>query len=119
MSLPKSRLMVFAPDIHYPEINKQALNALLSFLDHNKVDGFIFGGDQFSNNEISHHNKKKIIFKKQGSYKKNTEGFDRDVLSQIERRLPKTAERYWIQGNHERFETDLVDEQPELEGTIE
>lgn len=115
----QSELFVFAPDIHYPEINKQAANAMLDFLSRNKVKGFILGGDQFSNNEISHWNKKKVIFRETGSYKKNTEGFDKDILSPIEKFLPKDAEKYWIQGNHERFETDLIEENPELQGSIE
>ena len=115
----KSELHVFAPDVHYPEVNKKALAALLDFLQHNKLKTFIFGGDQFSNNEISHWNKKRIIFKQPGLYKRNSDGFDRDVLTKVEERLEKTTNKIWIQGNHERFEQDLIDEQPELEGTIE
>lgn len=117
-SIKQSKLWVFAPDIHYPEHNKEALRALIGFVKSNKVEGFIFGGDQFSNNEISHWNKKRIIFKSPGSYKRNSEGFDRDVLSPLETALG-SAKKVWIQGNHERFEQDLIDEQPELEGTIE
>jgi predicted phosphodiesterase len=114
----QSKLWVFAPDIHYPEHNKPTLNALHSFVRQNEIEGFIFGGDQFSNNEISHWNKKKPIFKSPGLYKRNSDGFDRDVLTPLEKAL-RSARKVWIKGNHERFEQDLLDAQPELAGTIE
>jgi hypothetical protein len=111
-------LWVLAFDIHYPKVHKPTFNAMLDFLDKNKVVGFAFGGDQHDNAEISHHNKRRIIFRETGSYKKNTEGFERDILGPIESRT-KEARRVWIDGNHEHWERQLVEANPELEGTIE
>jgi hypothetical protein len=95
---------------------------MLKFIKENEIAGFIFGGDQHDNAEISHHNKGKPLFKEPGAYKANTDGFRRRILdplaSGLARHSPK-ASLVWILGNHERFEQDLIEEQPELKGTID
>jgi hypothetical protein len=117
----KPGLWVLAYDIHYPKVHWKTFNAMLDFINKNKskIVGFGFGGDQFDNAEISHHNKRRIIFREVGSYKRNTVGFDKCILTPIERALPRGVERHWIQGNHEHWERQLVEESPELEGSIE
>lgn len=116
-SLPKTYVVLH--DIHYPEYDKPTFDAAMDFIAHNKIAGLILGGDQFNNEEISHHTKGKPFYRERASYKRNTDGFERDILSALENRLAKTAERVWIIGNHDRFEHDLIEEQPELEGIIE
>ena len=116
-SKPKVYLVVH--DLHYPLVNWSTWNAALDFLAHNKVDGFVFGGDQFDNAEISHHNKGKPIFKERASYRRNEHGFKHDIFVPLMKLLPKNAERVWIVGNHDRFEQDLIEAHPEMEGTIE
>lgn len=106
-------------DLHYPLVNWPTWNAALDFLSHNKVDGFLFGGDQFDNAEISHHNKKKPYFKDKGAYAKNEKGFKKDIFVPLMARLKPNAERVWIIGNHDRFERDLVESNPEMEGHVE
>lgn len=115
----ETELWVAAYDIHYPMYHKPTFNALLDFLNSNSVDGFVFGGDQFDNSCISHHNKGKGLYKLPGQYAAETKGFDRDVLSAIERLLPDTAERVWIEGNHDHWEFELVETHPELLGSVE
>jgi hypothetical protein len=123
MSSTKSQagVWVAAFDVHSPKIHKPTWNALLHFVNDNKkiVTGFLFGGDQNDNGEISHHNKKKIIFRSPGAYRRNTDYFDQNVLRPVEDALSPTAKRVWIEGNHDDWENQLVQEQPELLGTIE
>lgn len=106
-------------DLHYPKIHQPTFNAALHFMRENKVSGFVFGGDQFDNEEISHHNAKKPKFKPRASYRNNEHGFKHDVFVPLMRVIPRGVPRVWIIGNHDRFEYDLVEAQPELEGTVE
>lgn len=105
-------------DIHYPKINKPTFNAILDFLQKNKVDGLVFQGDQLDFETISHHTKGKPLYRVRNGYMKDIRGFETDVLKPIEKALKPSAERYWIKGNHERFEFDMIEEQPELEGLL-
>lgn len=116
--MTKPKIWVVAHDIHYPAYSKPTWNAMMEFVDDNDIAGFIFGGDQFDNNEISHHTKGKPIYRERASYQRNTTGFAREILGPLERSLGK-SERVWIIGNHDRFEHDLIEEQPELEGIVE
>lgn len=115
-SQPKT--YVVAHDLHYPEYSKETWNAMMEFIKDVKPSGFIFGGDQFNNEEISHHTKGKPFYRERASYKKNTDGFERDILTPLSKNLGK-ADKVWIVGNHDRFEHDLIECQPELEGIIE
>jgi calcineurin-like phosphoesterase family protein len=111
-----SQLFVFAPDLHFPEHDRPTVNALLDFLGRNKVSGFILGGDQFHNEEISHHNRGKNIYKPTGSFKRNEQRFEKEFLTPLERALPHDCKKSWIVGNHDRWESDLDEAQPELQG---
>lgn len=112
----KPKIYVAAYDCHFPKIDKPTLAAILDFLDSNKVDGFIFGGDQLDLECISHHNKNKPLYRTRAAYKQDINGFREKVLEPVEARLKKGAEKTWIIGNHERWEHDLVETNPELEG---
>lgn len=112
-------LWVLAFDIHYPLVHKPAFNAMMDFLTKNAVRGFVFGGDQMDNSSISHHNVRRILFREPGAYAKATAGFDKDILIPLEKLIPKDSARIYISGNHDFWEKQLVEENPELEGTIE
>lgn len=112
-------LHVLGFDAHYPKINRPALGAMLAFLQHNKVESFTFGGDQLDLECISHHTKGKGLFRLPGAYRRDVAGFDEEVLQPVEALLPKGCRRVWHIGNHERFEQDLVEEHPELQGTVD
>lgn len=111
-------IWIFAPDIHFPETDWPTFNAMKDFATRNTIRGFIMGGDQLDNTAISHHNKKKIIFRERGAYARDTKGFDAKILTPMEAAIGK-AERVWIEGNHDNWETQLVEENPELEGAVE
>jgi len=110
---------VVLADIHYPKVNKPTLDAVLDFLSQNKVDGLVFQGDQLDFENISHHTKGKPLYRIRRGFMNDVEGFERDVLVPIENQLKPTCEKYWIVGNHERFQDDLIEEQPELENVVD
>lgn len=113
-----SQLYVAGYDSHAPYFHRPTVNALLDFLSKNKVDGFIWGGDQLDNDCISHHTKGKPLYRTKRAYLNGVDCFRENLLQPVEERLPKGAERIWIVGNHERFEADLIEEHPELEELV-
>jgi predicted phosphodiesterase len=120
LSKDSSSLYIFAPDIHYPLVHWPSFNALLDFLDKNDVSGFIFGGDQFDNQEVSPHTRKKPKLRFEAkTLSINAKGFDKKVLTPIEERLSETCQRIWIEGNHDDWLSQYIEEHPELEGSLE
>lgn len=114
----KVKQAVAVYDLHYPQVHKPTLNAVLDYVEKNPPEVFIFGGDQFHFDCISHHTKHTPIFRTRRSYLNDIEGFDKNVLTPLEKLLPKGCEKVWIIGNHEDWEQDLINEQPELEDAI-
>ena len=110
---------LWAYDTHHPKVSWRTFYCMLDFMDDWQLEGFGFGGDQFHNDEISHHTKNKPMFREKGAFKRNTISFERAILKPIEERLSKTTQRVWLVGNHDRWESDLIEEQPELDGIIE
>ena len=111
-----SQTYVCCFDLHYPRHHKPTWNAIIDFTKKFKPAGFIFGGDQFDNESISHHSKNKPILWKEGSYKSETTGFDKEILKPIEAALPKTALRRWHIGNHDDWEHEWVEQNPQWAG---
>lgn len=112
------RTAIAVYDLHYPQYHKPTFKAICEYLKENKPDVFIFGGDQFHFDCISHHTKATPIFRTRRSYINDIEGFDENILQVIEKLLPRGCEKVWIIGNHEDWEQDLINEQPELEDAI-
>jgi hypothetical protein len=115
---PQVKIYAVLADIHYPKIDYPTLNAVMDFLSTNKVDGLVYQGDQLDFENISHHTKGKPLYRIRNGYMSDIRGFDKEVLTPIEKLLDPSAEKYWIKGNHERFETDLIEEMPELEDVL-
>ena len=105
-------------DTHYPEHHKPTWKAIFHYLRENKPNVFVFGGDQLDLKCISHHTKNQPIYRTRRSYMNDIQGFDRDILAPLERVLGDDCEKIWIIGNHEDWEQDLINEQPELEDAI-
>jgi predicted phosphodiesterase len=110
---------VVLADIHYPKTDTPTLNAIKDFLSKNKVDGLVYQGDQLDFESISHHTKGKPLYRLRNGFMNDVRGFDREVLTPIDALLKPECERVWIDGNHERFAADLVEEQPELEEVVD
>jgi hypothetical protein len=113
---PKTYVVAF--DLHFPKHSKPTFAAMLAFIKAVRPTGFIFGGDQFDNAEISHHNRRKPLYKPVGSYKRNTLRFDEEILKPLEAALGH-AEKTWIVGNHDDWEREYIEGHPEFEGQIE
>ena len=117
--MPKQiKTYVVAHDLHYPHFCEKTWNAMMEFIKHVKPQGFIFGGDQYDNTEISHHTKGKPFYRERASFNRNTTRFTQEILKPLEQSLGN-AEKVWIIGNHDDWEHQLIEEQPELEGLIE
>lgn len=117
--MSKVKTYILAADLHYPVLDRSAWAAVMDYIRHNHIDGFVWMGDQLDMAEISHWNKSKPLYRKQGSLAANLEGFNKEILDPLDKALPANAEKVWITGNHERFITiDLIEEQPELDGML-
>jgi len=107
-------------DLHYPLIHKPTIAAAKDFIRKNrdKIAGFLLGGDEADNQEISHHTAGRPLLRAPGSYKRNTDGLDK-LLREFEEILPPEALRIWIEGNHDAWVDQLIERQPELQGSME
>jgi len=114
----KIRRCVAVYDLHYPQFHKATWEAILDYVKQNPPDEFVFGGDQLDLRCISHHTKNQPLYRVRRGYKNDLEGFERVVLKPLEAALPKTCKKIWIKGNHEDWERQLVEEQPELEDAV-
>jgi hypothetical protein len=117
--MTKPDVWVAGYDLHYPQYDALTVAAMLEFIADVKPKGFIFGGDQFDNAEISHHNRRKPIYKPRGAYDRNTKRFDEEILKPLERAISTRAERVWIIGNHDDWEREFIEGHPEFEGCVE
>jgi len=118
MAKPKIKQAVAVYDLHFPKIHKPTVKCFFQYCQENQPEVFLFGGDQFHLDCISPHTKKTPIFRRQRSYMNDMEGFDEEILTPLEKILPKKCEKVWITGNHEDWEQDLINEKPELEDAI-
>lgn len=114
-------MWIIYSDAHWPTTDMRTFRAMLDFITRNRkgIAGVIDLGDTFDNSSIAHHNKGKPIHHVPGSFAAETRSFDRDFLSPLESALPRRAKRIIITGNHTRFESDYIDEHPELAGVID
>lgn len=67
---------------------------------------------------ISHHTRGKPGLRAPDGYDRDVRGFDKHILSPLESLLPRGCQRIYHIGNHEVWERDLWEEQPELKGAI-
>lgn len=112
---------VSAFDIHYPHLKTKGgtWSAILDFVRRNKVGLFVFGGDNLDCGSISHHTKSKPLFRPRGQMLRDLEGFRRVCLDPVEKLLPRDCIKVWLTGNHEDWASQLIEEQPELEGLLD
>ena len=106
-------------DIHFPYVDWGTLRAGLDFLKREKVDILILGGDNLDCGPISRHTKGKPLFRPRGQMKRDLDGFNQKVLTPAEKLVKKDALKVWLTGNHEDWASQLIEEQPELEGLLD
>ncbi len=111
---------VLAYDLHYPAHDPASWGCVLDYVRRNRVDGFIFGGDQLDLSCISHHNVSKPLYRPKGALRSNLNGFKRDVLDPIDDVLGSKADKRFLIGNHEAWLTEqLAETNPELDGMLD
>ena len=112
----KIRRWVICYDLHYPKHDEPTWRAIKDFIVRNRVDGFVLAGDNFNNEQVSHHTRGKAMLRSRGGYLNEIREFDRDILKPVEKLLPRGATKVWLDGNHEAWSDQLIEEQPELDG---
>jgi len=112
--------VIILPDIHYPKHSKEAISAVFSFIKWFKPTTIVLLGDALEMDSINSWKRgkgsKKFFDGKR--LKKEYEGFDRDILTPLEK-LCKGATKIYMGGNHEEWANTLIDKEPTLEGMIE
>lgn len=110
------QLWVAVYDLHYPLVDKPTWDALLDFVTANRIDGFLFGGDQFDNQNLSPHTRGKPLLRNRAGFLREVQGFDKHVLSLLENKLSKGAEKIYIIGNHDDWTDQFIEVNPEFDG---
>jgi len=112
------QIALFLPDAHIPHHNKNICKALLKLMNDVKFDKFIIVGDFMDLGCISHWNKnrhKTLEMKRL----KSDYIIGNSLLDEFDKRLPKNCDKHFLEGNHELWATQLLEEMPALEGLIE
>ena len=109
---------LFWPDTHIPHQNEFACKAILKLMDDVRFDIMAIVGDYMDFGCIGHWNRNKhrtLELKRL----KNDYIIGNALLDEIDSRLPKKCEKHYLDGNHEEWIYDLLEEMPSLEGMIE
>lgn len=117
-SSDKYKIGIFWPDVHIPHHNEPACNAVLKLMSDIKFDICAIFGDFVDLGCISHWNRNRHRTLEMQRLKSDYIQANA-LLDEIDKRLPKTAKKYYLQGNHEKWADDLLEEMPQLEGLIE
>jgi predicted phosphodiesterase len=106
------------PDTHVPNEDKPSVRAVLSMMNDVAFDGLIIIGDFLDMASISHWNKAKRLTS-EGLRLKQQYAQGNALLDEICKRLPKGADMRWLDGNHEDWYYQLIEENPTLEGLLD
>jgi predicted phosphodiesterase len=110
---------IVGADLHFPSSHKPTVATMLDFVRDVHPAIFVFLGDQFDNQCISHHTKGQPGLRSMTTFRSDTDEFARQVLNPLEAALPKSATKVWIKGNHDFWVNDIYAEQPELRGQLD
>jgi hypothetical protein len=132
--MPRPQRFLWAFDIHSgkeqavvrgkrvvrPTDNPAAMRAFLRFAEDFEPDIFGFGGDQLNCGPVSHWHRGKPRLVEGFRMKDELDTFGEKILERVERLMRgKGKRRIWLNGNHEAWIDQFVDEYPQLEGMIE
>jgi len=106
------------PDTHIPHHNEKVCKAILKLMNDVSFDKFIIAGDFVDLGCISHWNKNRHKTLELQRLKSDYI-IGNSLLDEFDKRLPKNCDKYYLDGNHEKWSYDLVEEIPALEGMIE
>jgi len=121
MTKRKARRVVLLPDIHYPFHDELCMKAVYNFIRWFKPDELVLIGDAMDMTAASHWLKEKGKLKtlENKRIKEEYDGFDRDILTKLERIIPERCKKVYMGGNHEDWAYQLVERDPRLEGLVE
>jgi len=111
-------IALFWPDTHIPHHNVSACKAMLKLMSDIKFNKFAIMGDFMDLGCISHWNKNKHRTLEMQRLKKDYI-IGNTMLDEIDKRLPKDSEKFYLMGNHEVWADMLLEEMPQLEGMVE
>jgi len=113
--------IILLPDFHHPHHNKTAVEAVFQFIKYFKPHAANILGDAMNMDAVNHwkmaRGDKKYFEGKR--IQKEYNEFDRDILTPLEKILPKDCEKVFMGGNHEDWINGLTDRIPALEGLVE
>ena len=113
--------IVLLPDFHHPHHNKIAVDAVFQFIKWFKPHAINIIGDAMNMDAID-------LWKKKRGDNKHFEGkriqedyesFDRDILTPLEKLIPRDCEKTYMGGNHEDWINVLIGKDQNLEGMVE
>jgi predicted phosphodiesterase/transposase-like protein len=109
---------IIVGDIHVPEQDDCAMNAVFQLMKDVKFDGIINIGDYMDFSSISRWTKGKNKTL-EGMRLKNDYIKGNAILDVFDELLPKGAEKHFLTGNHDIRVDTLIDELPMLEGLFD
>ncbi len=113
--------IILLPDFHHPHINKSAVEAVFQFVKYFKPHAVNILGDAMNMDAVNHwkmaRGAKKFFEGKR--LQKEYESFDVDILTPLDKLLPKDCEKTFMGGNHENWIDGLIEKLPQFEGMIE
>lgn len=113
--------VILLPDLHHPHINKPAVNAVFQFIKGFKPHVVNLIGDAMNMDAIDLWKKKKGNNKHFEGKRilKDYESFDRDILTPLEKLIPRDCEKTYMGGNHEDWINTVISKDQNLEGMVE
>jgi len=106
-------------DIHYPVHNKECMSIVKKFLKDFQPNYLIYGGDALDLSCISDFNKAKPKLIEKARLKKEYRGFQKEILTPIDKIVTNKCKKYYLIGNHEWRVDRLVEGNPQMEGLVE
>ena len=115
-----TKKILLLPDIHYPYQNKPSIRAVSRFIKWFRPKAVALTGDSMDMASLSwwekHRGNKKYFEGKR--LMKEYWGFDGDILTPLEKLLPRNTERIYMKGNHEYRVEEMINTTPQLDGLI-
>ena len=113
--------IVLLPDFHHPHHAKLAVNAVFQFVKWFKPDGINLLGDAMNMDFANHWKRKEQDFAyfRDVTVKGNYDDFDREILTPLEKLLPRHCERVYMGGNHEDWVNIITRKDTHLKGSVE
>lgn len=112
---------VLLPDFHHPHINISAVDAVFQFIKWFKPHFVNIMGDAMNMDFCNHWKRKQgdneyFVGK---SVKGDYEAFDEDILTPLEKLVPKDCEKTFMGGNHDDWVNIVTRKDTTLKGSIE